>query len=97
MRRRASEPSPIVSTARTTDACASAEQYTAAARPSNPRTRVPGNARSRAASSALRFEVMPPLVKAPWRCGTPMSWATQAIACSSTSSAPPALEARFTS
>ena len=55
--------------ARTTEPCDSSEQYTAAARPPTPVARAPGSACSRAASSAVRFDVMPPLVKIPWRSG----------------------------
>src|SRR3712207_7467642 len=77
MRRMAELPSPQTSTARTTEWCASSEQYTAAWRPPTPSTRDPASARSRAASSAVRFDVIPPLVNAPSANGKPTNSATQ--------------------
>src|SRR5215216_4049362 len=90
-------PSPQTSTARTTEWCDSAEQYTAALRAPSPSTRHPGSARSRAARSAVRVEVMPPLVNAPSANGKPTKPAIQRRVCSSTRSAPPAATARFAS
>ena len=69
-------PIPAASAARTTEWWASAEQYTAALVPSKPSVREPGRACSRATSSAVMFDVMPPLVNAPSDSGKPISWAT---------------------
>ena len=62
-----------------------------------PQRREPGSARSRAAASAVTFEIVPPLVNAPAAAGKPMNSLTQRTACSSTSDAAPAHSARFTS
>ena len=80
-----------------TEWCASSEQYTAAGRAPTPSVRAPGSARSRAASSAVRLETIPPLVNAPSAKGNPTKSASQRSACSSTRSAPPALVARLVS
>ena len=56
-----------------------------------------GTARSRAAVSAVRFEMVPPLVNEPASAGKPTSSPAQRTAWSSTSEAAPAQTARLTS
>src|SRR6187200_3447565 len=62
-----------------------------------PSRRDPGSARSRAAASAVTFEIVPPLVNAPAAAGNPTNSLTQRTAWSSTSDAAPAQTARLTS
>ncbi len=62
-----------------------------------PSHRVPGSARSRAAASAVTFEIVPPLVNAPAAAGKPTNSLTHRTAWSSTWDAAPAHTARLTS
>ena len=62
-----------------------------------PSRREPGSARSRAAASAVTFEIVPPLVNAPAAAGKPTNSLTHRTAWSSTSDAAPAHTARLTS
>ena len=66
-------------------------------RPAKPSTRQPGRARSRATSSPVRLEIMPPLVNAPSAQWKPTNSATQSTAWASTRSAARAVTARLTS
>ena len=65
--------------------------------PVMPCSRAPGSARSRAAASAVRLLIVPPLVNAPPPTGKPISSPTQRTACSSISLAAPAYTARLMS